>query len=262
MQARESNANYPSRRREMANFAAREIKRVCKEIGPRASGEENERKAQAYLAESMKSVADSVEIEDFELHPKAFMGWVLLDVCLMLVSGVLLILGLLDVFPAASTALTAVATVLTVLSIVFLVFEFLLYKPLLDPLFPKRKSCNVICTRKPKGEVKRRIVFCGHMDSAYEWTYLRKGGGKVFAAVVGAAFGSVFVQLVHPCVSAAARHCGHRAFGARRSHDASCDPGCVFCKLEMCRAGCKRQPHRRVCFHGGGALPCGERHPL
>ena len=34
----------------MANFAAREIKRVCKEIGPRASGEENERKAQAYLA--------------------------------------------------------------------------------------------------------------------------------------------------------------------------------------------------------------------
>ncbi|HIS04372.1 MAG TPA: M28 family peptidase [Candidatus Fimenecus stercoravium] len=196
MQARESNANYPSRRREMANFAAREIKRVCKEIGPRASGEENERKAQAYLAESMKSVADSVEIEDFELHPKAFMGWVLLDVCLMLVSGVLLILGLLDVFPAASTALTAVATVLTVLSIVFLVFEFLLYKPLLDPLFPKRKSCNVICTRKPKGEVKRRIVFCGHMDSAYEWTYLRKGGGKVFAAVVGAAFGSVFVQLV------------------------------------------------------------------
>ena len=147
MQARESNANYPSRRREMANFAAREIKRVCKEIGPRASGEENERKAQAYLAESMKSVADSVEIEDFELHPKAFMGWVLLDVCLLLVSGVLLILGLLDVFPAASTALTAVATVLTVLSIVFLVFEFLLYKPLLDPLFPKRKSCNVICTR-------------------------------------------------------------------------------------------------------------------
>ena len=67
---------------------------------------------------------------------------------------------------------------LTVLSILFLVFEFLLYKPLLDPLFPKRKSCNVICTRKPKGEVKRRIVFCGHMDSAYEWTYLRKGGDE------------------------------------------------------------------------------------
>lgn len=196
MQARESNANYPSRRREMANFAAREIKRVCKEIGPRASGEESERKAQAYLAETMKPVADSVEVEDFELHPKAFMGWVLLDVCLMLVSGVLLILSCLDVFPAASTALGVIATVLTAFALLCMICEFLLYKPLLDPFFPKRKSCNVVCTRKPKGDVKRRIVFCGHMDSAYEWTYLRLGGGKLFAAVVGAAFGSVAVQFI------------------------------------------------------------------
>ncbi|HIU35200.1 MAG TPA: M28 family peptidase [Candidatus Fimenecus excrementigallinarum] len=196
MLARESNANYPSRRREMANFAAREIKRVCKEIGPRPSGEEAERRAQAYVAESMKSVADRVEVEDFELHPKAFLGWVLTDVVLMLVSGVLLCLSLAGVFGAGRTAALAAATALTVLSLLFLVCEFLLYKPLLDPLFPRRRSQNVICTRAPEKEVRRRIVFCGHMDSAYEWTYLRLGGGKLFAAVVGAAFGSVFVQLV------------------------------------------------------------------
>ncbi len=195
MLARESNANYPSRRREMANFAVREIKRVCKEIGPRASGEEAERRAQAYIAESMKPIADRVEVEDFELHPKAFLGWVLTDVVLMLLSGVLLCVSLSGAAGGARTALLAVATALTVLSIVFLVCEFLLYKPLLDPLFPKRRSCNVVCTRAPEQEVRRRIVFCGHIDSAYEWTYLR-AGGKVFAAVVGLAFGAVFVQLV------------------------------------------------------------------
>lgn len=62
MHAKDSNANYPSRRREMANYTIREIKKVCKEIGPRESGEESERKAQAYVAESMKNVADSVEV--------------------------------------------------------------------------------------------------------------------------------------------------------------------------------------------------------
>lgn len=74
MLARESNANYPSRRREMTNYTLREVKKVCSQIGPRESGEESERKAQAYIAESMKNVADSVETEDFELHPKAL--WV------------------------------------------------------------------------------------------------------------------------------------------------------------------------------------------
>ena len=45
--------------------------RVCKDIGPRPSGEENERKAQDYFADSMSKVADSVVKEKFELHPKA-----------------------------------------------------------------------------------------------------------------------------------------------------------------------------------------------
>ena len=45
MKASESNPNYPSKVREMTNYTIREIKKVCKDIGPRPSGEENERKA-------------------------------------------------------------------------------------------------------------------------------------------------------------------------------------------------------------------------
>ena len=48
MKASESNPNYPSKVREMTNYTIREIKKVCKDIGPRPSGEENERKAQDY----------------------------------------------------------------------------------------------------------------------------------------------------------------------------------------------------------------------
>ncbi|MEZ3497212.1 MAG: hypothetical protein K1V97_06540, partial [Lachnospiraceae bacterium] len=196
MLARESNANYPSRRREMTNYTLREVKKVCAEIGPRESGEESERKAQAYIAESMKNVADSVETEEFELHPKAFMGWVLVDVVLMIVSAVLLILSRFDAVPSLSTAFNVGALVLSALSLVFMVAEFLFYKPILDPFFPKRQSCNVVCTRKAAGETKRRIIFSGHIDSAYEWTYTHLGGGKLLTAVIALAFGSVFVQFV------------------------------------------------------------------
>lgn len=196
MLARESNANYPSRRREMTNYTLREVKKVCAQIGPRESGEESERKAQAYVAESMKNVADTVETEEFELHPKAFVGWELIDVILMTVSAVLLALSRIGAFGQAQMPLTAAATVLTILSIVFFIAEFLLYKPLLDPLFPKRRSCNVVCTRKASGETKRRIIFSGHIDSAYECTYRRLGGNKLLKAVSVLAFAGIFLQLV------------------------------------------------------------------
>lgn len=201
MLARESNANYPSRRREMTNYTLREVKKVCKEIGPRESGEESERKAQAYVAESMKTVADTVETEEFELHPKAFMGWVLVDVVLMVLSIVMLILSRFDVIPALSTVFNIAALVLCVLSVAFAVGEFLLYKPMLDPFFPKRQSCNVVCTRKAAGETKRRIIFSGHIDSAYEWYFTHLGGGRLLTAMIALGLGAIVLNLVLDIVS-------------------------------------------------------------
>lgn len=128
MKASESNPNYPSKVREMTNYTIREIKKVCKDIGPRPSGEENERKAQDYVADSMSKVADSVVKEKFELHPKAFMGWVPLDVILMTISIVLTLLSYFDVLPSASTAFSVVSVVLTSLAIIFTFLSFCFIK--------------------------------------------------------------------------------------------------------------------------------------
>mgnify|MGYP003300383964 FL=1 len=83
-----------------------------------------------------------------------------------------------------------VAFLCTVLGIIPLVLEFLMYKRFLDPLFIGHPSHNLIATKKPKGEIKKRIIFIGHADSQYEWTlnYLLGGTGmKLFLipAVVG-----------------------------------------------------------------------------
>ena len=185
----------------MSNYAAREVKKVCKEIGPRESGEESERKAQQYVAESMKDFCDSVETQGFTLHPKAFMSWVVIDSILMLISVAFVSLSVSGLLPRLSTVFSAVATALCVISLFLMAGEFLLYKQLLDPLFPKRESCNVICTRKPTGEVKKRIIFSGHIDSAYEWRYTHLGGGKLLTKVIILAIGSIVLNLALDIVS-------------------------------------------------------------
>lgn len=195
MKANESSLNYPSALREMTNYTVREIKKVCAQIGPRPSGEENERKAQEYVAKSMEKVADSVVTEEFSLHPKAFMGWALADVIMMLFSVGFILLRLFDAIPACSLAFNIAACALSGLAVLFMVMEFLFYKRFLDPLFPKRQSCNVLCTRKAGGETKRRIIFSGHIDSSYEWTYTHLGGAKLLKAIIILAFGFIFIML-------------------------------------------------------------------
>ena len=49
MKANESHAHYASKVRECSNFAIREIKKVCKEVGPRPAGFEGEKQGQDYV---------------------------------------------------------------------------------------------------------------------------------------------------------------------------------------------------------------------
>ncbi|HAQ64055.1 MAG TPA: hypothetical protein DCR23_06295 [Ruminococcaceae bacterium] len=196
MKACESNSNYPSRLREMTNYTVREVKRVCKDIGPRESGEESERKAQAYVAESMKSVCDSVEVEEFDVHPKAFMSWVVIDVVLMLLSIICLLLKQFSVAEGLNTVFNIAAVALTALAVLVLTAEFLLYKQFVDPLLPKRKTCNVVCTRNAASETKRRIIFSGHIDSSYEWRFTHLGGAKLLKTMIVLGIGSIVLNLI------------------------------------------------------------------
>lgn len=201
MKACESTQNYPSRLREMSNYAVREVKKVCTQIGPRESAEEGERKAQDYVAQSMEKVCDSVVKEEFDVHPKAFMGWVVIDVVLLMASIVMFVLCRLGVVGGADKALGIASLVLSAVAIILIIGEFLFYKQLLDPFFPKRTTYNVVCTRNAAAEAKKRIVFAGHIDSAYEWYYTYLGGGKLLTTIIILAIGSMAVNLIIDAVA-------------------------------------------------------------
>lgn len=196
MKANESHAHYASKVRECSNFAIREIKKVCKEVGPRPAGFEGEKQGQDYVEKLMTPIADEVKRESFTLSPKAFMSWVMIDGALALVAAILGILCFANVVPQPiETVLRIVSIALVVIAVFFLLGEFLLYKKVLDPFFKKAESSNVICTRKASGETKRRIIIGGHMDTAYEWRYTYLGGPKLVTTVVVSAILGLLVTL-------------------------------------------------------------------
>lgn len=195
MKAQDSVKNYPSALREMTNFSVRGIKKICKDVGPRPAGSEQEHEAQKLMAAELDGACDKVEIEPFDVHPGAFLGWMLTDGIMMIAAIVLFFFGM-----------SAIALALCALSLIFAIVEFLLYKKLLDPFFPKKTSHNVVAVRKPKGEVKRRIIFSGHADSANEWRFTYYGGSKLLVPIIGLSFVGILLGLVLGIWAVAAGH--------------------------------------------------------
>lgn len=126
MKANESVSNYPSKLRESTNYTVKTIKSICKNIGPRAPGSESEKKAQEFISKELKDCCDTVNIEEFSVHPNAFLSWVPICSFLMIAAAILFFLGM-----------GIISLIITVFCLSLVTGEFVLYKEMLDPLFKK-----------------------------------------------------------------------------------------------------------------------------
>ena len=168
-------------------YAVKGITKVCRRIGPRKPGSPEEYRAQQWFQKDMKNYCEETRIEEFTLHRQGFMGFIPFTVAC----------GIASVFVNWFASPIA-ALILCICAFVPLFFEFLMYKEFDDFLCPKQTSHNMIAVRKPKGEVKQRIVMVGHSDSQFEWTLNYLIGGlqaKLFVeipAVVGLIVQTVF----------------------------------------------------------------------
>ncbi|MBQ7861296.1 MAG: M20/M25/M40 family metallo-hydrolase [Clostridia bacterium] len=182
MKANESVTNYASSLRMYTNYTVREIKKICKNIGPRLAGSQQEHEAHKYIAEEMKTCCDKVDIEEFQLAPEAFMSWVRIDGILVLFS---ILFAWINKFVDIGFNFAWISVAFTGLALIFVFCEFLMYWEFYDFLFPKATSHNTIGVRKAGGETKQRIIFSGHVDSSHQWTYTRLGGSPLLFAVGG-----------------------------------------------------------------------------
>jgi len=133
------------------------IDRVITTIGPRASCSDNEEKAGQLLAEELKPICDQVNIEPFTCSPNTMLGFF----------PVMVVLYLVSIF--FYWAWAPIAAILMAGTILVFVLETVLYKEFIDRFFKKGESANVVGIIKPIGDVKKRVIVSGHLDSAYEF---------------------------------------------------------------------------------------------
>ncbi len=155
---------------EAARYMIDEITHICKDFEKRDPGSKGELQACEYMADVLKKDCgcDCAEIESFKENPDSFFGWIYFTI-----SFVLAAIALYFIAPVVSAVLIVAG-----LAIVFI--QFGLYKKLVDRFFPEKTGHNVTAIKKPKGEVKRRIMFNGHPDACWEWPVNYALGGVGF----------------------------------------------------------------------------------
>lgn len=165
-------------------YIVESIRKVCKSCGPRAACSEGDKKARKYFFEDTKKICDEAWTEDFKCSDKAFMSWVPVGAVLVILSTLLFILGM-----------PVLSLLVTLLTVFFIVSEFFFYKETLDVFFKKKDTANVIGRVKASGETKKRIILCGHTDSAFEWTYTYYGGRPAVATIIVSAVVAILVSI-------------------------------------------------------------------
>jgi Peptidase family M28 len=161
-----------------AQYAWDIVKRICAEVGPGLPATPQERARAEVIKKELETHlgAGNVVTEEFTLAPDTFSNTYPGVLC-MLLAVVLNILA--GHFTGISPWITSIAAVVfAILSPSMFILEFLLSLEVFDPLFPKKKSQNVIGSlAKPEaGEVKRLLILSGHHDSAPQNTWLRYTG--------------------------------------------------------------------------------------
>ena len=146
-----------------AQYMVDEITHICTKLPKRGPGSEGEKLSCEYMGEEMKKLGcDRVSVEGFKENPDSFYGWIYFTI-----SCCFLALASFFFMPVLSIVFIAIGLTLCVL-------QFGLYKKTVDKLFKEETGHNVAGFKKPTGEVKRRIIFNGHPDGAWEWPFKYK----------------------------------------------------------------------------------------
>ncbi len=169
-----------------AQYMIDEITYICKDIPKRGPGSEGEKMSCEYMADVLKKDCgcERAEIEHFEEHPNAFLGWIYFTITFAIIGQVLYFF------------LPLLGAIFTSLGFILMFLQFGLYKKIIDFVFPKATGTNVTAIKKCTGEVKARVFFNGHPDAAWNWPVNNKFGGAVYEGHIVVSVGGALYSLV------------------------------------------------------------------
>jgi hypothetical protein len=161
-----------------AQYALDIVKKICTEVGPGLPATPQERKRALIIKGELESHlgAGKVVLEEFTLAPDAFLSPYPGVICTIL--AVLLNISMEHLSGISPWITSLAGLVFSLITPLLFILEFLLSYEVLDPLFPKKGSINVVGTLRKPGtrNVKRLLIISGHHDSALENTWLRYTG--------------------------------------------------------------------------------------
>lgn len=183
--------------KENVDYTVKEITNVIKKYGPRESGNDNCLAAEKHLKKELDQFCDETHFEEYKMAPKAFLHFTK-TVAVAIILTVIVCLALVLTSVISFFVAQCIVGVVVGVSLFVTAMEFLMYKQFTDVLYKKKPAHNLVATRKPKGEVKRRIVISGHIDSAYEWRPLYYGKGKypLMGISMGGAIGGGILSFI------------------------------------------------------------------
>lgn len=162
-------------------YIAQEAAYTAENMSARTAGSVAEADASEYIAGKLTAAGAEVRTEEFKVAPAAAFGWIgVTAVCMMLAYVAYFFVSMVSV------ALIIVALVPFVVQGVFLSRAF-------DGAYIQKTSRNVTAVLPCSGEVRRRVFFTAHADSARNFRPYVKGRHALVAAVaaislVGAAY--------------------------------------------------------------------------
>ncbi len=142
------------------------VKSIITEVGPRPACSENEKKASNWSQKELEKYCDDVDWEGFYCCPSdgpAGPAWVRFDTALLAISLLLFLLTNLNLI--TKIIFSIIPMCLMILCILIFYKSFLRYEETMAPICKLKPSQNVIGTIKPDGEIKKRVIFSGHIDS-------------------------------------------------------------------------------------------------
>jgi len=154
---------------EDATYMYEIIERIINEAGPRMPCSPQEAKGAEIVKGELEKTCDSVHMESFTCHPRAFLGWIRIIVFMVLGSFACFFF----LMPSIPIIAACLAVGINIIAFLIIWYEFFNYNEFIDPLFKEKSSQNVIGIIKPKGEVKRILIYSGHHDSALQFNLLR-----------------------------------------------------------------------------------------
>jgi len=171
------------------------IQKIIDEAGCRMPCSPQEAKGAEIIKEELSKTCDEVDIEPFTCHPRAFLGYIKLEIIIALSS--LLLFLMINIYPGWSLYITITCFILNIIAFFIIWEEFFNYREFIDKLFKKRESQNVIGKIKAKGDKNNIIIFSGHHDSALQFNLLRyfKAGYPIILFIgIGVLFFWIFLS--------------------------------------------------------------------